>query len=187
MNKIIPALVCAIGLFATSSVFAQTQKEEEPMENSNILIAYYSHSGNTKAVTEAIQKQVGGTLFEIKIDDTYPNDYHQMTEQAQKEIESGFRPPLRATVPDIAAYDTVFWGSPNWWGTIAPAVSSFIEAHALSGKKIIPVITNGGGGVQNTISDMTKQGIGCHVVQEGWVSYGNSTKGLEEWLKPFKK
>jgi flavodoxin len=31
-----------------------------------ILIAYYSHSGNTKKVAESIKKVTSGTLFEIQ-------------------------------------------------------------------------------------------------------------------------
>lgn len=69
---------------------AAQEKEEVQMANENkILIAYYSYSGNTKQVAEAIQKETGGSLFEIKAATAYPTDYHQMSEQAKKEIEQG--------------------------------------------------------------------------------------------------
>jgi flavodoxin len=37
------------------------------LENSQILVAYFSHSGNTLVVAEEISKMVGADLFEIKL------------------------------------------------------------------------------------------------------------------------
>lgn len=53
--------------------------------NKNILVAYFTHSGNTRTAAEIIHNIVGGTLYEIKGDNHYPNDYHSTTAQAQKE------------------------------------------------------------------------------------------------------
>lgn len=152
-------------------------------ENAKILIAYYSWSGHTKEVAEAIQEKTGGTLFRIETAKAYPEEYRATTEQAQKEINDGYRPELKAKVENIAQYDVIFIGSPNWWGTIAPAVSSFLASNDLKGKKIIPFITHGGGGVQNTIKDLTAQCPGCDVSEDGWVGYGSRTLGIGSWLK----
>ncbi len=183
MNKIYIALAMFAGILFAQNVQAEINKGENIMENKKILVAYYSYSGNTKEVAEVIHKKVGGDIFEIKTEGSYPSEYHPMTEQAKKEIEENYRPKLTASVADIAQYDVIFLGSPNWWGTITPQVSSFIETYNLSGKRIIPFITNGGGGEQRTISDMTKQCKGCNVEQNGWVGYGNETDGLDAWLK----
>ena len=161
---------------------AVTETPSEP-EKKKILVAYYSYSGNTKAVAEAIAEKVGGDLFEIKADDTYPEDYHAMTTQAKKEIADGYRPRLTTAVKDIRKYDVVFLGSPNWWGTITPQVSSFLKRYDLKGKTVVPFITHGSGGVQNTVADMTKQCEECNVSQDGWVGYGDRTIGLSAWLK----
>ena len=40
-----------------------------------ILIAYFSHSGNTRAVAREIARQTGGDLFEIETDRFYPQDH----------------------------------------------------------------------------------------------------------------
>lgn len=158
-------------------------------EQPKILIAYYSYSGNTKEVAEAIHEEVGGDLFEIKAEGSYPDEYRPMTVQAKKEIEEGFRPKLTTSVADIAQYDIVFIGSPNWWGTITPQVSSFLDSYDLSGKDVIPFITHGGGGVQHTVSDLTAQCKGCNVHADGWVGYNSRTFGISGWLKDlgFKK
>ena len=183
--------VVALLVAAAYKVMAQTGEENKTMDtqNAKILIAYYSYSGNTKEVAEAIQKEIGGDLFEIKAEGTYPDEYRPMTEQAKKEIDAGFRPKLTTSVADMAQYDVVFIGSPNWWGTITPQVSSFLESYDLSGKTVIPFVTHGGGGQQNTIADLTAQCKGCKVNSDGWVGYGSRTLGIGSWLEDlgFKK
>lgn len=169
------ALLAALG-------FGTAQAGEVDVTGRKVLVAYYSYSGNTKAVAEAIHAKVGGDLFEIKAEGTYPAEYRPMTEQAKREILSGFRPKLTTSVPDMEQYGVIFIGSPNWWGTITPQVSSFLESYDFAGKTIVPFITHGGGGRQRTIADMTNQCKGCTVVQDGWQGYGNETDGLDDWL-----
>lgn len=193
MNKWWLSGIAVVALLAAAAykVMAQTGEENKTMDtqNAKILIAYYSYSGNTKEVAEAIQKEISGDLFEIKADGTYPDEYRPMTEQAKKEIDAGFRPKLTTSVADMAQYDIVFIGSPNWWGTITPQVSSFLESYDLSGKTVIPFVTHGGGGQQNTIADLTAQCKGCKVNSDGWVGYGSRTLGIGSWLEGlgFKK
>lgn len=187
MNKWWLSGIAAVALLAAAAykVMAQTEEENKTMDmqNAKILIAYYSYSGNTKQVAEAIQKEIGGDLFEIKTEGRYPREYQAMVNQAKREINDGYRPKLTTAVSDMAQYDVVFIGSPNWWGTITPQVSSFLESYDLSGKTIVPFITHGGGGQQNTIADLTAQCKGCKVNDDGWVGYGSRVAGIADWLK----
>ena len=171
-------------LFVLHNAKAQSIEEVEgtEMKSPKILIAYYSYSGNTEQVAQAIQKQTGGDLFKITTEGTYPEDYHQMTTQAKKEILQGYRPKLTSKIDNIADYDVIFLGSPNWWGTITPQVSSFLQSYDLSGKKVIPFVTHGGGGQQNTITDMAAQCKGCLMEPNPWTGYGNSMSGLSDWI-----
>lgn len=193
MNKILffGAVVFAVLTFTSYKVMAQTEKENKAVsaENPKILVAYYSYSGNTKEVAEAIHNNVGGDIFEIKTEGSYPEEYRPMTMQAKKEIQDGYRPKLTTAVADMAQYDVVFIGSPNWWGTITPQVSSFLDSYDLSGKKVIPFVTHGGGGVQDTVADMISQCKGCDVSKDGWVGYNSRTMGISGWLEDlgFKK
>lgn len=99
------------------------------------LIVYYSWSGNTRALARHLATATGGTLFELAPKTPYPSAYHACTEQAKKDIASGLRPALES-LPDLSAVDTVLIGSPNWWGTVAPPVSTFLENAALKGKRL---------------------------------------------------
>ncbi len=150
-----------------------------------ILVAYYSYSGNTEAVAKQIANATGGTLFEITTPHQYPEAYNAMTAQAKKEIQAGFKPELSSKVEDFAQYDMVFVGSPNWWGTYAPAVTAFLSAYDFKGKTVVPFFTHGGGGMQRCESDMKKQLAGVSFGRAKTFpgrSSGADEKTLAEWL-----
>ena len=174
-------------LCAALVVFSMNAKAEETLadkkEEQKILVAYYSVSGNTKKVAEAIQKDLGGDLYQIETINAYPENYGELIAQAKREISTGYRPKLKEPLPDFGKYDMVFIGSPNWWGTITPAVSTFIESGNLAGKTIVLFVTHGGGGEQNTLNDFKRQCEGCLVKDDAWIGYGSRTFGISGWLK----
>ncbi len=150
-----------------------------------ILIAYYSHSGNTQKVAEQIKELVGGTIFRIEPVEKYPRKYQEVLKVSKVEIESGFRPPLKENLENLEKFDTIFVGSPNWYSTIAPPVATFLSEHDLSGKRVIPFVTHGGGGVAHCITDI-KRLIGNATMLEGFVisgyRTGRASQILQNWL-----
>lgn len=182
MLKIISAMVMLLGALGFNAQAAYAESNDN-LAGKRILIAYYSLSGNTREVAEAIQKELGGDMFEIETTEAYPDIYKELTEQAKREISAGYKPALKKNVENLEKYDIVFIGSPIWWGTIAPAVSSFLAANDLSGKTVIPFVTHSGGGVQNSFIDLQRQCHGCMVNENGWVGHKNRTFGIAGWLK----
>ena len=77
-------------------------------EDKKILVAYFSYSGTTKAVAEALVSQTGGDL-EIAPSQPYANPYTQ----GNMEIRRGDRPELRDQVENMEEYDIVFVGYPK--------------------------------------------------------------------------
>lgn len=148
----------------------------------NILVAYYSWSGNTKELAELIQNNIGGSLFAIKSAIPYTQDYNELVIQTKKEVSGKYTPELKETVHDIEKYEILFIGTPNWWGSLPPVVCSFLKSHNLSGKKIIPFITHGGGGEQNILSEIRELCPESDVVENVWIGYGNRTIGVQGWL-----
>lgn len=49
-----------------------------------ILIVYFTWSGNTCKIANLIHKEIGGTIFEIQPEVPYPNSYNATVEQAKK-------------------------------------------------------------------------------------------------------
>ena len=96
------------------------------MKGKKVLVAYFSHSGNTRAVAEMIHGIAGGQVFEIQAVDPYPKDYEETKARAMKELEAGARPKLRNHLADTTKYDVVFVGYPNWWGTMPMPVMTFL-------------------------------------------------------------
>lgn len=128
-------------MLAAASMTAMAASAESP-----VLVAYLSRTGNTRLIARQIQRALGAELFEIETAQAYPEDYETMVAQAQREKEAGFEPPLRAGVPDIARYQTIYLGFPIWGMTAPSPVRSFLSAHDLSGKRIVPFVTHGGYG-----------------------------------------
>lgn len=94
----------------TSSVSEEPEEESsEPAEESNILIAYFSHSGNTKAAAEQIAALTGGTLAEIE----RVEEYGDLEAEAEAEILNGDRPEITVDTDNISDYDIVFVGYPK--------------------------------------------------------------------------
>ncbi len=124
--------------------------------SAQILIVYYSRSGNTRRIADLIHHEVGGTVHEVQPEDPYPDSYDAVVDQAKKEIQAGCKPALQSTHDDVESYDTVFVGSPNWWSTIAPPVATFLSEHDWSGKTIAPFCTHGGGGLGTIARDIAR-------------------------------
>lgn len=149
------------------------------------LIVYYSWSTKTHELAKKIADKSNGTLFEILTKEPYTKDYSALTRQAKKEIQERYLPELMDDC-SIDEYDTIFIGSPNWWGTMAPPVMSFIKKHDFSGKTVIPFCTHGGGGQQRVLTDIqaacnnanTKIGL-CLSSSE----VNTSDAIIKEWIK----
>lgn len=209
MKKIaVLALILLLAVFLTAcggnSAKAETKSEsvtpaptqaklveqaQTPAKTQKILVAYFSRSGNTRELAEQIQKIAGGDIFEIQTVTPYPFEYSAVTKQAKEELESRFKPPIKAKVANIKEYDIVFVGSPNWWGTIAPPVMTFLSEHDLSAKTIVPFITHQGSGLGRSVSDITKLAPRA-TVREGLAIWGKDVKSSQDevaqWLRDLK-
>lgn len=154
-----------------------------------ILVAYFSHSGNTKAVAEQICKATGGDIFRIEPVTAYPEEYNKLVDQAKKEVESSYKPAIKGKAPNIGTYDIIFVGSPSWWSTIAPPVATFLSGSNLTGKTIIPFITHEGSRMGRSAADIKKLCPGSTVL-EGLPIRGShatdSQNEIKQWLQSIK-
>lgn len=186
MNKKTIAGTIAASLLAGWGCSAQELTPPKPtVEPGKVLVAYFSWGGNTKFAAQRIQKETGGTLFEIKPVKAYPTEYKACTEQAKKEIKDGVRPELVGKVDDMKKYEVIFVGSPNWWSTIAPPVSTFLASYDFAGKTIIPFVTHGGGGMAHCEEAVRKLCPKAKVLKGGIFSGSgirSSANALNKWV-----
>ncbi len=150
------------------------------------LVAYFSWSGNTEALAKMIQAGTGADLFRIETAEPYPSDYNATVDKAKEEINKGARPALKtAQVPNLADYDTVFIGLPNWWSTIPAPVATFLDANNFSGKTVAEFVTHGGGGRARCVSDLQKLCPGAKFTEALIIPgsrAGGAQREVNEWL-----
>ena len=109
------------------------------------LIVCYSYSGNTYRVAQAIQQMTQAELCQIFPSQPYPVVFSQLLEQVKREVKTKYRPSLIGNLRSPREFDTVFVGSPNWCGTIAPPLASWLRGNDLSGKRVLPFASHWGG------------------------------------------
>ena len=114
-------------------------------------VVYFSWSGNTRFAAETIAKKTSADLFEIKAETPYNSDFGKCCDEAKPECYGKTLRPIKPIEGhDLAKYDIVFVGTPNWWGTMAPPVRTWVtkSKDALKGKTVCLFQTHGGGGMQ---------------------------------------
>ncbi|NEG69158.1 flavodoxin [Bifidobacterium choloepi] len=115
---------------------------------SDVLVAYYSASGNTARVARAIADRMSGDLFEIVPDPQYTAadlDYRDPSSRVCREHDdpSMRHVSLLDSAPEhFARYSLVFVGYPIWWGVAAWPVNTFVTMNDFSGKTVVPFATS---------------------------------------------
>jgi flavodoxin len=147
-----------------------------------ILVAYFSHSGNTKVMADNIKEKVSGDIFEIKTIESYPADYNAVVAKARKEKDAQYRPELTKKLENMD-YDIIFIGYPIWWGTIPMGVFAFLEQYDFSSKTIIPFCTHEGSGLGQSERDIKKLCPSSNIL-EGLAIRGSSVNkaDVSAWL-----
>lgn len=175
----------------TENSETETAEDQESTEETadtadgNVLIAYFSWSGNTGQLAQMIQSETDGDLFVIEPETPYTDDYNTLLDVAQQEQSDNARPALAAQVENWDDYDTVFVGYPNWWGDAPMIILSFLEQYDCTGKTIVPFCTSGGGGFGSSISSIESSAAGA-IVAEGLhvngSSVGNAGEDVAAWI-----
>lgn len=170
-----------------SSAADESETETTPAgtDGSNALIVYFSWSGNTENVANAIAAQTGADVFEIVPEEAYTSDYNTLLDIATEEKASGARPAIAGSIEDIAQYDVIYVGYPNWWSDMPMILYTFFDSYDLSGKTIAPFCTSGGSGLSNTVNSIRELEPEAEVVEGlhiGSSSASDPEKAVSDWL-----
>lgn len=119
------------------------------------LVAYFSAGVCTAKVAEHLAEAIGADLFEIIPKDRYTKqdlDWQDQVSRSSVEMrDPSCRPEMKTLCANMADYDAVYLGFPIWWYVAPRIIQTFLEAHDLSGKTIIPFATSGGSGLGDTV------------------------------------
>lgn len=153
----------------------EPETAETEANGGNVLIAYFSHTGNTEEVAQMIAEYTGGDLAEIQ----RAEEYGDLQEEAEVEILDGVHPEITVSVDSIEEYDTIFVGYPIWWDEAPAMIATFLAENDFSGKTIIPFCTSSSDDIGNSLHIFSELCPDTEI-REGLTA--NDLNDIEPWL-----
>lgn len=118
------------------------------------LILYYSQGKSVAHLKDLIVNATDADVCQIEALEPYPEDYAQLVAQVNAQVLNQVDPAYRPVSVDLDVYDTIFVGTPNWSGTLALPLRTFLKEHDFQGKRILPFVSHGGAGIENIEKDL---------------------------------
>lgn len=203
MKRKIISILLTIAMAAALTACGQTQDstESQAAENrqasgddqsgadgqadgGNVLIAYFSWSGNTAQMASYIQEQTGGGLFEIQTVTPYPEDYEACGDIALEERDSNARPEIQNLPDSLEGYDTLFIGYPIWWHTAPMIIGTFLENYDLTGIDVYPFTQSASMDTEQFDNSMefVRGSAGSGTVHDGLFADAEDTEAINAYL-----
>lgn len=158
-----------------------TRERETPRKT---LVAYFSATGVTEAAAKTLASVVGGDLYKIEPATEYTArdlDWRDSLSRSSVEMrDTASRPALKSLNGDIARYDTIYIGYPIWWYVAPRIINTFVEAHDLSGKTLIPFATSGSSGITESVQALRKSYPGL-----GWKDGAMLTRATSDDVRAW--
>ena len=163
-------------------------KDVDATTSASIVLDGKKKRGTTETVARMIQKETGGDLFRIQTKKKYPANFDRLVDKNHQEMDDGYLPKLKKKVKNMRQYDVIFLGYPIWAMDAPQVIESFVKAHNLKGKTVIPFCTHGGSGQSGTYKKIQKLCSGADTLPGFAVSDENvktkaAQKKLKSWLK----
>ena len=177
MKKYLMVLLAMCGLISLHSA-----------EASKVLVVYFSWSdgANTGRVAEVIAKETKADLVRLQPAKPYSRKYNEVLSRGRAELNKNQPCPIEKVAKEVKNYETVFVGTPIWFGTFAPPVKTFLQENKWAGKKLFFFCTHGSGGAGRFFGDAAKLCAGAQI-GKGFSCYGNhsakSAPQVKKWLK----
>ena len=153
-----------------------------------VLVAYFSASGVTKKVAEAMAGAAGADLFEIAPEKPYTRaDLNWMDKNSRSTLEMKDRSsrPAMAAEPDVSGYDVILVGFPVWWYREPSIVDTFMESADFTGKTVVPFCTSGGSGLGESAKNLQALAPGAKVLDGERFKPNASPEQLKKWAMQF--
>ena len=137
---------------------AAIQQPETKEDETNILVAYFSATVNTKALAEFAADAVHADIYEIVPETPYTDeDLDYGNDQSRTSLEMNdahARPAISGGVENMEQYDILLMGYPIWWGQAPRIISTFLESYDFGGKTIVPFCTSGSSDIGSSAQNL---------------------------------
>ena len=155
------------------------------------LVAYFSASGVTAKLAEALSEAIGADLYAMEPEVPYTKaDLNWMNKNSRSSVEMkdpASRPAIAGKRDNMDEYDTIFVGFPIWWYVAPTIINTFLESYDFAGKTIIPFATSGGSGMGKTNEKLQPSCPGAKLM-EGKVWKKNvKADELAAWAEDLSK
>lgn len=165
--------------------------DAEPDAGTDVLVAYFSATGNTKAAAERIAELTGGEIYEIAPADSYTEedlDYSNDQSRTSQEMDNpDVRPEIGSEDIVMDGFTTLYLGYPIWHGQAPRIMSTFVEYYNFDGLTVVPFCTSGGSGIGSsaeTLEDLA--GSGNWLEGERFNS-GVSKEEVQTWIEDLQE
>jgi len=137
-----------------------TEIENQGKNMKNVLIAYFSCTGNTRSLAEQIAQASKAELYEIKPKIPYSSEdlnWRNSSSRVNAERnDPSSRPAISDKAENMEQYDIIFLGYPIWFGQAPNIIYTFLESYDFSGKTIVPFCTSGSSPIGSSASNLHK-------------------------------
>ena len=166
---------------------SQTEETDAPdVQESKVLVAYFSATGTTEGVAEHIANGLNADIYEIVPEDPYTDaDLNYNDNNSRTTIEMNdpdARPAISGSLEDMNQYTIVFIGYPIWWGDAPRIISTFVESYDFSGKTIVPFCTSGGSGIGSSVTNLEQLTSGATWLSGRRLNGSDSQDTVMEWV-----
>lgn len=153
------------------------------------IVAFFSASGETKKVAEAVAKAAEADLFEIKPEIPYSEKDLRWTNpfaRCNKEKIGKKDVPISGAIENFSEYDLFYIGFPIWYYSAPNVILTFLKSYDFSGKKIALFATSGGSDISKTPAKIKPYLSNSAEIVGAKRFDSKEDPNLSEWAKSFE-
>ena len=165
---------------------AEQVPDDESEQKTNVLIAYFSCTGNTEGVAQQLNTILEADVYEIIPEIPYTDadlNYGDDASRTSMEMnDPSARPAISGSVENMEEYDIIFLGYPIWWGQAPKIMNTFVESYDFNGKTIIPFCTSGSSSIGSSADALHDLTEGAAWLDGQRFSTSTTESDLREWV-----
>ncbi len=171
---------------------SQTEPEPnpEPEAGTDVLVAYFSATGNTENIAGHLAAILDADIYEIIPEVPYTDadlDYRNSDCRAnQEQSDPAARPVITGSVENMDDYEVIFLGYPIWWGDAPKIISTFLESYDFEGKTIVPFCTSGSSSIGSSADGLEALAGGAAWLDGQRFSGSASRETVQQWVDSLR-
>lgn len=165
------------------------KEKELTTSDNNVLVVYFSATGNTRKVATSIEDILSADIYEIVPEIPYTEEdlaYYTNGRADKEQDDNSSRPNIADNSISIDEYDTILLGYPIWHGQAPRIINTFLETYDFSNKTIIPFCTSHSSGIGSSATNLQSLTSESSTWLEGRRFDDTTEKEeIQQWLLEF--